>query len=245
MNASISSGCILVVAIFYDICDTGWAPRPLVWHSTNPPPRSTQPHNHSKNTEKHSKNKEKHKRAIQDEYQNLGDFLQFNFSVDLFVPLAELHFLNFATSSKDYSFNCAKDDFFLPRRMIWWAKCKPSQSLFPPWLGSCFKTAAVQQQHKHQHQQEQWQCGHYWIQGSVWRMWTNIWNKIPGLDRLSRWDLWIVCLEIFGIPMGLPAPDIYPLSPLLVIRLHWMRITNMESAPTERWVLKEFVWSAK
>ena len=31
--------------------------------------------------------------------------------------------------------------------MIWWAKCKPSQSLFPPWLGSCFKTAAVQ--HKH------------------------------------------------------------------------------------------------
>ena len=48
----------------------------------------------------------------------MGDFLQFNFSVDLFVPLAELHFLNFATSSKDYSFNCAKDDFFLPRRMI-------------------------------------------------------------------------------------------------------------------------------
>ena len=59
-------------------------------------------------------------------------------------------------------------------------------------------------------------------------------EQIPGLDRLSRWDPWIVCLEIFGIPMGLPAPDIYPLSPLLVIRLHWMRITNMESAPTER-----------
>ena len=142
-----------------------------LWHRSGSAPSSltfnkptasfyttTQPHNHSKNTEKH-------KRAIQDEYQNMGDFLQFNFSVNLFVPLAELHFLNFATSSKDFSFNCAKDDFFcqggwfLPRRMIWWAKCKPSQSLFPPWLGSCFKTAAVQQQTqqqcKHQHQQEQ------------------------------------------------------------------------------------------
>ena len=117
MNASISSGCILEVAIFYDICDTGRAPHPLVWHSTNPPPRSTQPHNHT-TTAKTQRNTAKTRRNTKGPFklnisQNFGNFLK---SVQLLsrslCSSSWIAFPQLATSSKDFSSSRAKEEFF-------------------------------------------------------------------------------------------------------------------------------------